>query len=807
MARLRCALVIAVVASSLVAQCPPPAWMPSNFLPGVNGSGKAVTSWDPDGAGPAAPLLVAGGSFVVAGSTSASNVVAWNGSAFVTLGSGVNGPVNVLTTFGGDLIAAGEFTQAGGNPANRIARWNGSSWQPMGAGFELPVLALATFNGELYAGGVFVFSGGTMVNRIARWDGAAWQPLGSGVTEAVRALATHAGKLVLGGYFDLAGGLPVHNIASWDGASWQTYGNGFDSSVDAIVDHGGSLYVQGGFTSTFSGGVELNHVARWDGAAWQPLGSGETGYITGAGALVSRGGVLVAGGAFNTVGGVPANRVASWNGAAWSPVGNGVVEATSGSAAYVHGLCVHEGDLFAAGAFSSVEGIPALRLARWNGSVWSPLGAGIDRWVHALTIFEGDLVAGGRFFGAGGVAARGVARWNGATWQPIGSGIQGWTNVDVTKLLPYAGGLVASGNAPTPGTISFWNGATWQTIGSIGSGSLVYDMVEFNGEVVICGTFSSISGTPISRIARWNGTTWQPLGAGLPWFVNALTVWNGELVAGGQFTIAAGAPSNFLARWNGSAWLPLPGPDGYVNALMVHDGDLIVGGPFPSAGGVTSTGIARFDGTSWHAFGNVGNTGVRRLGTFGGKIVAKANLWALPTQFTEGLALWDGVEWHAFGAGLTNQEPAAFVEYDGDLFVAGDFLQPAGIASPYLVRWGRPSPHLRVSQPGGAGTGIVVGNFGLIPGHEYVNVASLELCVGGPGTGPWGGLCASDPMTLIAQALQPVGTEPFHYLASGTSVSFGPYALPAGLALEVLSVDFTGAAVGCLSSVVRHVVY
>jgi hypothetical protein len=39
---------------------------------------------------------------------------------------------------------------------------------------------------------------------------------------------------------------------------------------------------------------------------------------------------------------------------------------------------VYDGDLIAAGAFTEAGGVPVNRIARWDGTDWSPLGSGID---------------------------------------------------------------------------------------------------------------------------------------------------------------------------------------------------------------------------------------------------------------------------------------------------------------------------------------------------------------------------------------------------------------------------------------------
>jgi hypothetical protein len=113
---------------------------------------------------------------------------------------------------------------------------------------------------------------------------------------------------------------------------------------------------------------------------------------------------------------------------------------------------------------------------------------------------------------------------------------------------------------------------------------------------------------------------------------------------------------------------------------------------------------------------------------------------------------------------------------------------------------------VRLSQPGGPGTGVVVGNGSLIASHEYYNIASINPCASGLGTGPWGGLCFSDTTFLFDQVLAPAGSLPFHFVAGGTTLSSGPYPVPPGLVAEVICADVTGGTLGCLASPIQYTV-
>jgi hypothetical protein len=99
------------------------AWLPGFGTPGVDGGVSALTVFD-DGTGPA---LYAGGEFTTAGGVPAHGIARWDGTAWSSLGSGMNDWVRALTVFddgtGPALYAGGNFTTAGGGGAGRIAKW------------------------------------------------------------------------------------------------------------------------------------------------------------------------------------------------------------------------------------------------------------------------------------------------------------------------------------------------------------------------------------------------------------------------------------------------------------------------------------------------------------------------------------------------------------------------------------------------------------------------------------------------------------------------------------------------------------
>ncbi len=243
-------------------------------------------------------------------------------------------------------------------------------------------------------------------------------------------------------------------------------------------------------------------------AEWLPAFGSASGMNNSVSALTVFNGHLVAGGSFITAGGLPAGRIAKWDGTEWSALGSGMDDK-------VDALTEFDGHLIAGGSFSTAGGVPASRIANWDGAAWSPLGSGIDLFVHALTVFDGHLVAGGTFFTAGGVGVSHIAKWDGTEWSPLGSGM----NNSVWALTVFDDGS--------------------------GSGPALY----------AGGPFTTAGGVPADYIAKWDGTEWSALGSGTDNAVSALAVFEdglgGEpaLYAGGIFTTAGGLEASRMAKW------------------------------------------------------------------------------------------------------------------------------------------------------------------------------------------------------------------------------------------------------------------
>jgi hypothetical protein len=345
-------------------QCTP-AFVPGSGLPsGAFGWVSAAKLWDPDGPGPAAPALVAGGQFTVPGASPIINLAVcdlttgvWSAVPAWTFGA----VTSLIVMPNGDLVAAG--WPGPGMPSTQavIARWNGSAWQQLGSANErIYTMALAS-NGDLFVGGAFTFLNGALLTGVARWDGANWLPLGFGLggfAFATSMVTMQNGDLIVCGVFGPLGGTSSPGIARWNGTAWSTVGSGFGGMTigNLLVAPNGDLLASSG---------NSQGVARWDGVTWTPLGSSpffQAPYAPGP-LLVLPDGDLLAGGYFAQTGPSPLLR---WNGNTWTrlPAGGLVAQFPTSTAAPSAFVALPDGDIAVAGHFVSAGGLPSIGMAR-----------------------------------------------------------------------------------------------------------------------------------------------------------------------------------------------------------------------------------------------------------------------------------------------------------------------------------------------------------------------------------------------------------------------------------------------------------
>ena len=450
--------------------------------------------------------------------------------------------------------------------------------------------------------------------------------------------------------------------------------------------------------------------------AWQPgyqanglSGSGQAlaSFDDGSGPRLCVGGFLFGAGTISTP------DVAALANGGWSALGAGL-DSTSYSLG-VHALLVHDDGggplLYAGGEFAMSGAAAALHVARWDGSQWSQVGAGLAMDVFALASFDDGsgpaLYAGGLWSPVSGSMS--LARWNGSAWttldQTPGEFVRGLEVFDDgSGPALYAVGDLDLGGGNWD-EVARWNGAGWSSVGAAlsGSASTVHAFDDGTGSALyIAGSFSQAGGIPANYVARWNGASWSSLGSGLgggsqP---SALTHFDDgsgpKLFVGGDLALPGGAGYGSVVCWNGSSWsIPGGGTDGLIHALGVHDDGtgaaLYATGDFTSAGGVTVRGIARWNGSAWSNPDSTPNAGagysmlalVAHDDGTGVALYASGTIHAEPAKF-------DGTSWTALGGGVDGNVYALVSHDDGSgraLFAGGNFAHAGGQPAANVARW------------------------------------------------------------------------------------------------------------------------
>lgn len=330
--------------------------------------------------------------------TRLNHIAKWDGTAWSSLGNGLDDTVNAIAVRSGVVFAGGRFSNSCDNitcssattEVNHIARWNGSAWSPLGMGVNGFVFAIAlrkspvSIDTELYAGGQFTHVCGTLactasntrVNYIARWVSGTnnWVRLGYGVNGPVFATAIKSpftlnpGHVFAGGYFSgfcqnltCSSFTPLNRIGEWNGSAWSSLDHGLNSEVDAIAISGSDVYAGGAFlnlcwdSSCTLTSTRVNYIAKWNGSKWSALDKGLSGHVK---AIAVSGSDLYVAGRFlencgNSAcnnGNSRMNHIAKWTVGAWSPLAHGLqdFEKYTAYAIALNGSAVEVGGTFRA---------------------------------------------------------------------------------------------------------------------------------------------------------------------------------------------------------------------------------------------------------------------------------------------------------------------------------------------------------------------------------------------------------------------------------------------------------------------------
>lgn len=336
-----------------------------------------------------------------------------------------------------------------------------------------------------------------------------------------------------------------------------------------------------------------------------------------------------------------------------------------------------------------------VNILRREDGIWNKLGSdlsGATTTVKSIIELKGKIYVGGVFDSAGGVAnTRHIAVWDPetSTWAAVGTGAGVGANgvenmaIDASGNLYVVGEFASMGGVANTQRLARWTGSAWQSITAGGvANATVYDVIVMpDGDVVVCGAFTSINGTALNRIARWNGSAWSGFGSGLAvggdGFCLALNS-SGTLYVGGSYQQGNGVTVNRISYWNGTTFVSM-------------------GGGF-TANSVTDVFVDSRD--------IVWVTGSFQVATLG--------------QACDRVAYWNGVYWVEPGDGLNGSGIRLAEDSNGNIYVTGGFTQAGSDAeAQYIAIWnGSIWSHLDI-VPNGSIQAICLSKSGnLYIGHD-----------------------------------------------------------------------------------------
>jgi trimeric autotransporter adhesin len=551
------------------------------------------------------------------------------------------------------------------------------------------IRSMVVKNGELYVAGKFMSVDGTNTSNLAKWNGTTWIPFHSfGYGEHLFINAIASND---DGIFT---GGTLEFIEKWDGSEWSMLPN-FPTvirSVSAMHGSGTNLYV--------SGEMWVNNVpagiVQWDGAYWRSLSTSNL-----VGSLITKGADLYAGGLFNRIGngGVYSiTNLARWNGTVWSGVGGGV----NGR---VRCMAVLGNDLYVGGDFTIAGTVSVSRIAKWNGTAWSGLGTGLNGSARALTVNGSNLYVAGEFSTAGGISASRLAKWNGSAWSAVNIPLQNGSVKTLASLGTniYAGGKIDAISGQKVGNIVSYNGTNWQKLKSGVSFGKVNAIRVIGNDIYVGGDWRSIAGTNIAALARYDGTNWSSVGTGISNSIGDVIVadihsnTNG-LFIGGSFNRAGGVNATNIAKWNGTNWQAVGTGLGTVEEGIFGTASrdrvfcLATRGNELFAGGAFESSsfseLARWNGSTWSRPGSTSpDNWVYSLCNFGSDLYVGGYFYNQPVSSFRSLVKWNGSSWTAVGSGTLDGPVYAMTASGTNLYIGGGFTKIGTLVYNNIAKW------------------------------------------------------------------------------------------------------------------------
>ena len=364
---------------------------------------------------------------------------------------------------------------------------------------------------------------------------------------------------------------------------------------------------------------------------------------------------------------------------------------------------------------------------------WAPLLNGIEDTPGSINVAYGDtvwdaLLIGGSvkwiIDGSDTLDIQGAAIWTGTAWDtlPARLGICSGGNVcsPIWEFMRYKGDLYVNGafgfytaSGEANEGIARWDTlvSEWEALECLNpsnGGMLTMMYLPPSDTMYFTGYRGSVCGYPESCVFEYDGNGFYPFEPfdswpGLPEddYVGYVFRFQGDLYMTGLLNSTVTGDFYGFLKYNGLSWDTVPGfsTPAPIKDVLIYDGKLNVCGYFFTNTGAPGNLVTVFDGQQWSDMGGglryalpnstLGNA--YDLHEWNGDIYVAGQFNYAGGVYAENVARWNGHQWCGMGGAFANETPGGVVlsvtDWRDTLYIAGGFNTIDGDTVNNVAKW------------------------------------------------------------------------------------------------------------------------
>ena len=315
------------------------------------------------------------------------------------------------------------------------------------------------------------------------------------------------------------------------------------------------------------------------------------------------------------------------------------------------------GILYVTGLFlEQIDGVNEwYDLARFDGTDWD-FDQSFNHQVRNITEYNGSVLITGSFYEHHSQASKIYEVEGNLDLPPVQTEPElTGMNLKVVNDTLFAYGQFDKINGTQVNGLAKWDGTNWigmYPLTTLEQAPLIADVEYYQGEYYICGG-TNFSETYPYRLAVFRDNDLQQVGQGIigQGGVGELLVYNDELVIAGTFYKENGNPGNMIMKWDGVELKSIGGdlyysPEYFNSSASVStiehiDDKLFIGGAFGYAGDILSERNVIWDGEKFCALGGTTSSIPTAFTKMNDQVVV-AGIWDVDGVLMNKLSFYSG---------------------------------------------------------------------------------------------------------------------------------------------------------------------